>query len=93
MKIFTNVNKTSDMKGDPAMFNDHKPPMPPVHPVPPHERRAMLQIEFDDQDMALFQKAFGDEDTAAAAADILREAPPEIQVLALQLIDMMKEDH
>ena len=34
---------------------------------------------------------FGDEDTAAAAAAIIREAPPEIQILAVQLINVIKE--
>ena len=35
--------------------------------IPPHERRAMVRIEFDEQDWPLWVKVFGDDDTAAAA--------------------------
>ena len=35
---------------------------------------------------------FGDEDTAAAAMEVILEAPPEIQVLAVQLISIIREE-
>lgn len=59
--------------------------------APPHVRRRMFRIEFDEADQAAFQEVFGDEDTAAAAMDILFNAPPEIQVLALQLLHIIEE--
>lgn len=67
---------------------------PAHHPgpgVPPHVRRSMFRIEFDEMDQAAFQEVFGDEDTAAAAMSILYNAPPEIQVLALQLLHTIEE--
>lgn len=59
--------------------------------APPHVRRRMFRIEFDEADQAAFQSVFGDEDTAAAAMNILFNAPPEIQVLALQLLHTIEE--
>lgn len=59
-------------------------------PVPPHMRRQMLHIVFEDKDVAVFQEVFGDEDTAVAAMDILCGAPPEIQILALQILHMIE---
>lgn len=71
------------------------PPVPPhmrhpAPPVPPHMRRQMLHIVFEDKDVAVFQEVFGDEDTAVAAMDILCGAPPEIQILALQILHMIE---
>ena len=63
----------------------------PVHPVPPHMRRQTLRIAFDDKDLTVFQDAFGDEDTAVAAMDILCGAPPEIQILAIQILHMIEK--
>ena len=63
----------------------------PGRHVPPHERRAMMHIEFDEGDWGLLQEIFGDEDTAAAAAEIIQDAPPEIKVLAVQLINLIEE--
>lgn len=63
----------------------------PKHPVPPHERRAMMHIEFDEKDMGILKEAFMDEDTVMAAASIIQEAPPEIQILAIQLLTMIGE--
>ena len=64
----------------------------PARPLPPHERKALIHIEYDEQDRDLFKTVFGDEDTATAAAEIIREAPPEIQILAIQLVNMIKEE-
>ena len=77
----------------PGMIRRYHEPEPhrrPMPPVPPHMRRQMVQLELDDKDMAVFQDVFGDEDTAGAAADILGCAPPEIQVLALQILRMIE---
>lgn len=66
-------------------------PRHPALPVPPHMRRQMLHIAFEDKDAAVFQEAFGDVDTAEAAMDILCGAPPEIQILALQILHMIEK--
>ena len=64
----------------------------PVPPMPPHMRRQTLHIAFEDKDLAVFQDVFGDEDTAAAAMDILCGAPPEIQILATQILHMIEKE-
>lgn len=50
-----------------------------------------MHIEFDEIDWALLKEVFGDEDTALAATEIIREAPPEIQILAIQLMNIIEE--
>ncbi len=57
----------------------------------PHERKALMHIEFNEEDWGLIQEIFGDEDTTIAAVKIINEAPPEIQILAVQLLDLIKE--
>lgn len=59
--------------------------------IPPHERRGMLQVEFDETDWKVFVDIFGDEDTAYAAMEIIKDAPPEIQILSVQLTKVIKE--
>lgn len=84
----------SGMKA-PEMARHHhelEPLRRPMPTVPPHMRRQMVQLELDDKDMAVFQDVFGDEDTAGAAADILGGAPPEIQILALQILHMIETE-
>lgn len=88
MKLFTDVNALKEPEVRIHMMHEHNGP---VRPIPPHERRAMVHIEFDEGDWQLLRDIFGDEDTAAATAAIIRGAPPEIQVLAVQLIHIMKE--
>lgn len=61
----------------------------PKHPVPPHERRTMMHIEFDEKDRGILKEAFMDEDTVMAAASIIQEAPPEVQILAIQAIQLL----
>lgn len=89
MNILLNTNNMNEPKGGIYMMHEHKLPL--RHNIPPHERKAMLHIEFDENDWTLLKKVFGDEDTAAAAVDIIRDAPPEIQILAVQLINIIKE--
>ncbi len=89
MNILTNTNKMSEIKGGLHMMHEHKLPL--RHNIPPHERKEMLHIEFDENDWALLKEVFGDEDTAVAAVEIIRDAPPEIQILAVQLINIIKE--
>lgn len=70
------------------MLNEHRGP---ERHIPPHERKALMHIEFDEGDWKLLKDVFGDEDTAVAAAEIIREAPPEIQILAIQLMNIIEE--
>lgn len=86
MKIL--ANESREKKEGLHMMHEHKRP---AHHIPPHERKATLCVEYDEQDWSLMRAIFGDEDTAAAAAAIIREAPPEIQILAVQLINVIKE--
>jgi len=85
MKVFTENRMDKHTEG--------RPPMPHVHhgigrPIPPHERRATMHIEFGENDFTLLNTVFGDPDTAQAAAYIIQDAPPEIQILAVQLMKM-----
>lgn len=64
----------------------------PAPHLPPHLRRQMIHISFEDKDLAVFQEVFGDEDTAVAAMNILYGAPPEIQILALQILHMIEKE-
>lgn len=89
MNILLNTNNMSEPKGGVHMMHEHKLPL--RHNIPPHERKAMLYIEFNENDWTLLKEVFGDEDTAVAAVDIIRDAPPEIQILAIQLINIIKE--
>ncbi len=89
MNILLNTNNMSEPKGGVHMMHEHKLPL--RHNIPPYERKAMLYIEFDENDWTLLKEVFGDEDTALAAVDIIRDAPPEIQILAIQLINIIKE--
>lgn len=66
----------------------HRPP----HPVPPHIRKGMFSIQFDDNDWEIFKKVFVDEDEAAAAFGIIHGAPPEIQILAAQLLYQIEKE-
>ncbi len=64
---------------------------PPAHPgfgrhMPPHMRNHMIHLNFDDAAFDVLKCAIGDEDTAQAAAWIIQNAPPEIQVCAAQLL-------
>lgn len=74
--------------GENHMMKEHRGPM---RHMPPHERKALIRIEFDESDWSILREVFGDEDTVVAAAQVIREAPPEIQILAMQLMNLMRE--
>lgn len=61
-------------------------------PVPPHERRNMICVEFNERNEEVMKEMFGDADTADAAISIIHNAPPEIQILALQVLKVMNVD-
>lgn len=88
MRILVNETTKIEKGGEINMMQENKGF---ARHIPPHERKAMVSIEFDEQDWSLLSNIFGDEDTASAAAAIICEAPPEIQILAIQLINIIKE--
>lgn len=79
------------MRGNEGGFHMINRDRDPERHILPHERKALMHVEFDKKDWELLKDIFGDEDTAAAAAQIVREAPPEIQVLVIQLLNMIEE--
>ena len=52
----------------------------------------MITLQLDDSDWQVFKDVFGDEDTAAAAVEIVHGAPPEIQILVAQVLDMIEKE-
>lgn len=82
------MRETYDM----AEYHSPKTRRHPTPPMPPHVRRQTLRIAFEDKDFAVFQEVFGDEDTAGAAMDIICGAPPEIQILVLQILYMIEKE-
>lgn len=101
MKIYSNNHYEKNMEGGNDMIHEHqrgdKPILPYEHnglrrPIPPHERKSLMLVELEEKDLSLLKIVFGDEDTAEAAAEIIREAPPEIQILAIQLINLIEEE-
>lgn len=95
MKIYSNNHYEKNGEGGIDMIHEHKRgdrPVPPQRPLPPHERKALIHVEFDEKNLALLKRVFEDEDTAEAAAEIIQEAPPEIQILAIQLINLIEEE-
>ena len=95
MKILVNADSVKNVKGENHMMHGHRGPARPI--LPPErksERKARVDIEYDEQDWELMRDIYGDEDTAAAAAGIIWDAPPEIQILHIQftyLIKLIKE--
>lgn len=100
MMIISGDNYMNGMNGVHRMPHEHLEAMRPIlpherlesmRPIPPHERKSLMNIEFDQSDWTVLKEVFGDEDTALAAAEIIKAAPPEIQILATQLIDIIEE--
>lgn len=88
MRVYADRRTGKSMEEGIHMIREHRGP---GGPVPPHERKALIRLEFDEADWALLKEVFGEEDTALAAAEIIRDAPPEIQVLAIQLMNILEE--
>lgn len=88
MKVYANDRNERTLEGGIHMMHEHR--VPGRH-IPPHERKALMHVEFDEADWTLLKEVFGDEDTALAAAEIIKEAPPEIQILAIQLMNIIEE--
>ncbi len=80
--------------------HDHSKEMKPMfdpclhhtRPISPHERKALMRVEFDDNNWTILQEVFGDADSAAAAASIILNSPPEIQILSAQIINMIQKE-
>lgn len=62
------------------------------HPIPPHRRKGMIEIQFDEMDWEVFKNVFGSEDEANAAFGIINGAPPEIQILVAQLLTQIEKE-
>lgn len=99
MKVFTEkreIRMDKQLEDIPPMPHEHKfgRSLPPHErhgfgrPIPPYERRTMMHVEFSEDELTLLDTVFGDPDTAQAAAYIIQDAPPEIQILAIQLMKM-----
>ena len=88
MKAFTDTFREDTIGRGIPMPHAH---MGIEHPIPPHERRILMHIEFENEDWEVLREIFKDEDTATAAVGVLMDAPPEIQILAVQLMDIIKE--
>lgn len=88
MKVFADKRNERTMEGGIHMIREHRGP---GRHILPHERKAFMHVEFDEADWVLLKEVFGDEDTALAAAEIIREAPPDIQILAIQLMNIIEE--
>lgn len=89
MKTFTPHPNEPDMKRE-------NPRVMPVHrrhgaSIPPHERKSLMRLEYTEADWNLLLDVFEDEDTAMAALNIIQDAPPEIQILAVQLMNLIQE--
>lgn len=72
-------------------LSGHHPagPLHRHHPVPPHLRKRFY-LEFEEDDWKIFVKVFGDEDSADAAMQVIQNAPPEIGVLTMQAVEMIR---
>ncbi len=85
MKISNNANYAENI------FTEEV--LPPIHrhPLPPHLREQMLLIDFDEDDLRIFTKVYGNEEAALAAMNIIMDAPPEMKILAIQTLTQIKE--
>lgn len=83
----TPIVRPFGLKEEPVSISSH---LSKVH-IPPHMRKAFIHVEFSEADWELFQRIYENADEAAAAIQVLLNAPPEIQILAMQLIELIKE--
>lgn len=72
------------------MMRESIAPHGPGHgqPIPPHERRNMLYVEFNEKCEEILREMLGSEEEAEVAINILHCAPPEQQIIALQILRM-----
>jgi hypothetical protein len=61
--------------------------------VPPHIRKEFVSIEYEEDDEDAFIKVFKDVDSARSNMAILmaEHVPPEVKIVAAQLLDIVKE--
>lgn len=89
-----NIPHMSPPIGIPPFHAPHHPLKAPHtvhHPLPPpHARAKMPLLEFDERDMKVFKEVFQDEDTVAAAMEIVDNAPLEIQLEVFQTLMMIE---
>lgn len=88
MRVFVEDRKVREMEGGLHIMHKHSGP---GRHIPPHERKALMHVEFNEDDWNILKEVFVDEDTAVAAAEIIIEAPPEIQILVIQLMNIIEE--
>lgn len=88
MKVITDKRNEKTLESCHPVIHEHRGP---GRHILPHERKTFMLVEFDEADWALLKEVFGDEDTVLAAAEIIRESPPEIQILAIQLMNIIEE--
>lgn len=90
----TNIKATNHVKEERSMneYTMQHITYGPKHPMAPHERRGMITIQFDNKDWTVFKDVFGNDDEAAAAAGIIQSAPPEIQILVVQLLIQIEKE-
>lgn len=84
----TYVKEERKMNKQTVELFEHKP----KHPVPPHRRKGIIEIQFDERDWEVFKSAFGSEDEAKAAFGIINGAPTEIQILVAQLLTQIEKE-
>lgn len=63
----------------------------PKEPIPPHARKDMISLQFDEQDWTVLNEVLGNEDTVSAAIDIIHDAPPEIKIVIAMLLHMLEK--
>ena len=63
-----------------------------VPPLPPHLRHEALQIEVDESDIIAMESISkdNDRDTAIAAMEIIRSAPPEVKIQNVSSVEILK---
>lgn len=71
-----------------ANFPNHHPH--PPEPRPPHERKSLMCVEFEDNDWATLLEVFGDPDSVASVVGIIQKAPSEKQIQVVQLIKIIQ---
>lgn len=105
MRDFEKVSHPKIEKEDLFRTEYFNPPVPhPVHEIgtrlPKHKHehqhpelreKRRFEIEFDECDEETFIMIFGDDDTAYAAMKIIQHAPPEIQIIAVQILKIIEE--